>query len=256
MGSSGETQPYKNIFSPDSETLQDNQGDTHMTNWHRVGLLVPSSDIVMEADLWRRLPSHLTMHVARMYLESTTVPGEERMLDEELAPAAHRVASIHPELVIFGCTSAAALRGLDGDAAIAQVVEAVVHCPCVTVMQAAFDQFRRLAPRRLLLVTPYIQPINERMRGTFLAAGLPVTRVAGMGLDSDLEIGAVSPEEIHRFVVATTRETTPAPDCIFVSCTTFRAFEAAERLEQELEIPVVTSNRSVFKALLRRFGDK
>jgi len=56
-------------------------------------------------------------------MESTTVAGEEKMLREELTPAARRVASVHPELVIFGCTSVAALRGVDGDAAIARRVE-------------------------------------------------------------------------------------------------------------------------------------
>jgi len=226
----------------------------NMKDRRRLGLLVPSSDIVMEADLWRRLPPVFTLHVARMYLESTTVAGEEKMLDEELAPAARRVASVHPELVIFGCTSATALRGLDGDATIAGLVEEIVGCPCITVVQAALHEIRRLEPRHLLLVTPYIEEINERMQKTFLEAGLPVTGVVGMGLDDDLDIGAVPPQEIREFVVAAARDTTPAPECIFVSCTTFRAFEVAEDLEQELGIPVITSNRGVFQAVLRHLG--
>lgn len=217
---------------------------------------MPSSDIVMEADLWRRLPPHVTLHVARMYLESTTVAGEEKMLDEELAPAARRVASVRPELMIFGCTSAAALRGLDGDAAISRLVETIVGCPCVTVVQAALREIRQLEPRRLLLITPYLDELNDRMQKTFLEAGLPVTGVVGMGLDDDLDIGAVLPQEIKKFVVAATRSATPAPDCLFVSCTTFRAFEAVEELERELGIPVITSNRGAFQAVLRHLGDE
>ena len=76
-----------------------------------------------------------------------------------------------------------------------------------------------------------------------------------MGLDDDLDIGAVHPRQIRQFVVAATRDTNPTPECIFVSCTTFRAFEVAEDLEQELGIPVVTSNRSVFRAMLRHLGE-
>ena len=98
-----------------------------MEQRRRLGLLVPSSDIAMEDDLWRRLPPDATLHVSRMHLESTTVAGEERMLDEELAPAARRVAAVRPELVIFGCTSAAALRGLDGDTAIARAFDIYIH---------------------------------------------------------------------------------------------------------------------------------
>ena len=70
-------------------------------------------------------------------------------------------------------------------------------------------------------------------------------------LDSDLEIGAVTREEIRRFVVGATRKATPLPDCVFVSCTTFRAFEVAEQLERELATPLVTSNQCVFRTILR-----
>ena len=222
----------------------------------RVGLLIPSSDIAMEADLWRRLPARVTLHVARMYMESTTVAGEEKMLREELAPAARRVASVHPELVIFGCTSAAALRGLDGDDAIACQVETIAGCPCITVVQAAVREIRGLRVRRLLLVTPYIAEINDRLQNTFQEGGLPVTGVVGMGLDDDLDIGAIPPEEVRRFVVAATQSADPAPECVFVSCTTFRAFEVAEDLERELGIPVVTSNRGALRAILRYLGDE
>lgn len=226
-----------------------------MKDWRRVGLLVPSSDIVMEADLWRRLPFQFTLHVARMYMESTTVAGEEKMLQDELAPAARRIASVDPELVIFGCTSAAALRGIDGDAAIARRVGRIAGCPCITVVQAAVQEIRRLKAQRLLLVTPYVAELNDRLQKTFLEAGLPVTGVVGMGLDDDLDIGAVPPEEIRRFVLTATRDAIPAPDCIFVSCTTFRAFEVVEDLERELGIPVITSNRGAVHAILRHLGD-
>ena len=223
-------------------------------HYRRVGILLPSGDTVLEVDLWRRLPSQITLHVARMYMESTTVAGEEKMLREELTPAARRVASVHPELVIFGCTSAAALRGVDGDAAIARRVETVVGSPCVTVVQAAVQEIRQLRPKCLLLVTPYIAEINNRLQNTFLEVGLPVTGVVGMGLDNDLDIGTVPPEEIRRFVVTATQSADPVPDCVFVSCTTFRAFEVAEDLERELGIPVVTSNRAVFQVILRYLG--
>ena len=212
--------------------------------------MVPSSDTVLEVDLWRRLPPQFTLHVARMYLESTSVAGEEKMLREELIPAARRVASIRPEIVVFGCTSAAALHGLEGDAAIARRVEMITGCPCITVVQAATREISQLGVQNLLVATPYIDELNNRLRATFEEAGLPVIKVVGLGLDNDLEIGAVPPAKIQEFVVAAVKATSPAPDCVFISCTTFRAFEAAEALELQLGIPVVTSNRSVFRAIL------
>lgn len=220
-----------------------------MKTTRRIGLLVPASDVAMENDLWRRLPPHGRLHVARMYLESTTVAGETKMLQEELLPAARRVASVEPELVIFGCTSAAAILGLEGDTRIAEQVSQTAGCPCVTVLQAAFDAIRQVNPSRLLLITPYLQDVTERMVNTFSQAGLRFIGSNCLGLDRDLDIGAVTPEEIHQFVIDSVRTAKGQPDGIFISCTTFQALDAAEGLERELGIPVFTSNRSVVRTI-------
>ena len=48
----------------------------------RVGLLIPSSNTMMEVDFTRDLPPGFALHTARMYMEDTTPAGENRMLDE------------------------------------------------------------------------------------------------------------------------------------------------------------------------------
>jgi len=221
-------------------------------NRRHLGLLVPSSDNVMESDLWHRLPTKVALHVARMYMESTTVAGEEKMLQEELGPAARRLSSVRPELAIFGCTSAAALHGLDGDAEIARQVSETTGCSCITVIQAALEEIRRVDAQSLFLVTPYVAEITKRMMNTFIEAGLPVIGADGLGLDDDLSIGKIQPNEIKEYVLDTVRQKAKTqPDSVFISCNTFRAFEVAEELENELEIPIITSNRSVFRVIQR-----
>jgi len=39
-------------------------------------------------------------------------------------------------------------------------------------------------------------------------------------------------------------------ELLFVSCTNFRALEARERIEQDLELPVVTSNHAALESVL------
>jgi len=227
-----------------------------MRHWNRIGLLVPSSDTVMEPDLWRRLPPQASIHVARMYLEDTTVAGEEKMLLEELAPAARRLASINPELVIFGCTSAAALHGLDGDADISNRVQEIAGCKAITVTHASINEIKKLQAKRLFLFTPYVAELTERLAYSFREAGLPVIGSEGMGLDNDLAIAAVSPEEILDCVAAAVKRCRIHPDAVFVSCTTFRAFDAVEAIERELGIPVITSNRAALEFILHHLSLK
>jgi len=58
----------------------------------RVGLIVPSSNTVIEPDMYRRLPPGATLHTARMLLEETTPAAESAMLDEHLPVAIAREA--------------------------------------------------------------------------------------------------------------------------------------------------------------------
>jgi maleate isomerase len=210
----------------------------------------------MESDLWRRLPIDVSLHVARMYLESTTVSGEEKMLREELKPATRRLSSVKPNLMIFGCTSAAGLHGLEGDIRIAEQVTEIAGCTTITVTQAAIEEIKSIQPQRVFLFTPYVPELTERLQNTFQEAGLPVVGNHGLGLDSDLDIAAVTPEEIRNVVVEHVRSICEMPDCIFISCTTFRAFEAADVIENELSVPVMTSNKAAFRAILNYLNNE
>lgn len=77
----------------------------------RLGLIVPSSNTVMEVDLCRNLPESVSLHVARMHLLNGTVAEEEEMLDIHFPRALNDLATIQPDVVVFGCTSAGAMRG-------------------------------------------------------------------------------------------------------------------------------------------------
>ena len=224
-----------------------------MKTVHRVALLVPASDTVMEVDLWRNLPPGLNLHVARMYMDSTTVEGQEKMLREELEPAARRVGAVQPELAVFGATSASALHGLEGDKVVSEQVSRWTGCPCITVLQSVLAEIRSLHVRRLLLVTPYVEALNNKLMATLCSAGLPVVGTTGLSLDNDPAIAAVTPEEIHHLVQDSYSRQAVPPDCVFISCTTFRGFESVAGLERDLGIPVVSSNLCAMRAILRYF---
>ena len=226
----------------------------YMKARRRVGLLIPASDIVIEVDLWRHLPPELTLHVARMFLGATTVEGEERMLQEELEPAASRVASVLPEFAVFGCTSASALHGLEGDRAISLQISKLTNCPCTTVIQTIIHEVGLLQINRLLLITPYVDALNHKLINTLRAAGLPVSRASGLGLVDDPAIAAVDPTEIQQYAMDIYSKEATQPDCIFISGTTFRGFDAVEGLEKQLGIPVLSSNLCVLKAIYRHFN--
>ena len=214
----------------------------------RIGLIVPSSNPVMEPDLYRHLPQNVSLHTARMYLEQTTVAGEERMLDEFTLPAARDLATVRPHTVVFGCTSGGALRGRDYDRKLCTEISAVTRAPVVSVIEAVSEALAAAGGRRVLVLTPYVDELNQRIRHSVEEAGLEVLAIFGLGISENFAIAQVEPEEIVQF--AGEKMQGLNPDCLFVSCTNFRAMEAIPQLKAAFGLPVVTSNQAALDKTL------
>jgi len=75
----------------------------------RIGLIVPSSNTVMEPDFHRQIGRTAIVSTTRIFLEDVTREEELRMLDNDLPNAAELIRTTAPDVVIFGCTSAGAL---------------------------------------------------------------------------------------------------------------------------------------------------
>ncbi len=219
-----------------------------METSRRVGLLVPSSNTVMEPDLWRALPSGATLHTARMYLEDTTPQGEHRMLDEHVLPAARDLATARPDLIVFGCTSAGALRGNGYDAELCRRISDLSGVPTVSVIASVRRAIAASGARRVGVVTPYVDALNQRIKESVEADGVEVAGIAGLGISDNFEIAAVQVEEILDFAGRTLRGL--AIDLAFVSCTNFPAMRALPELERRLGLPVITSNQAAIAAVL------
>lgn len=214
----------------------------------RVGLLVPSSNTVMENDLHRSLPKErFTVHTARMHLEEATPEAERRMVAEFAVPAAAQLKTLYPHLVVFGCTSAGAVGG---EEAICHRLGTIVGSPCLGVVASVTEALRRRALRRIAVITPYIDSLNRAVRASLEEAGFEVQAIHGMGITENFRLAEPQPGEIVAF--AREKLTGVPADGLFVSCTNFRALAAREDLERALSLPVVTSNLAVLEAIRQR----
>jgi maleate isomerase len=213
----------------------------------RVGLIVPSSNTVMEPDFHQHLGAAAMVSTTRIFLEDVTRDAEEQMLRNDLTKAAELIRTTAPDVVIFGCTSAGALGTLAHDDGIAELVGKAAGATVVTVLRAVLTQLRTIGPRRLAVFTPYIEDLTSGVASSLDEAGYPPVRAAGMGIRANLEIGRVPPSGIIEFVESQIQGC--APDCIFLSCTNWRAIEAIEPLRKKLGIPIVTSNQAAIDVI-------
>ena len=214
----------------------------------RVGLLIPSSNTVMEADFYRHLPSSVTVHTGRMYMESTTVEGEELMLDEHTMPTARVLATAKPDVVVFGCTSAGALRGDAYDTDLCQRISEATGVPTISVIESVRRELRATGASTVAVLTPYVEELTQRIVASVEADGFQVTASHGMGISHNFDIALVEPPQIIEYARQRLGSKPPA-DVLFVSCTNYQAVAALPMLRELYGVPVVTSNQAALNAV-------
>jgi maleate isomerase len=220
----------------------------------RVGLIVPSSNTVMEVDFYRRLPASATLHTARMYLEETTPRGESAMLDDYLPAAINDLRSARPDVMVFGCTSAGALRGNDYEAQLIDRIARETAAETFSVSASVRRTIRAAGARRVGVITPYVDSLNDKIRESLQDDGFEVVAIHGFGITDNFTIAEVEPERIVEFAIECFGSGAGDIDLLFASCTNFRAIDAREDIQAALGVPVVTSNHAALTVVLDQIG--
>jgi maleate isomerase len=220
----------------------------------RVGLMIPSSNTMMEVDFARDLPPGAALHTARMFMQDTTPAGENRMLDEFALPAARDLGTARPDVVVFGCTSAGALRGNDYDTELCERISELTGAPTVSTIGAVRAAIQASGATRIGVITPYVEELNEKIRASIEAEGTQVAAITGLGITDNFEIAEIGHDEIVAFAVRALGQLAAEAsiDLVFASCTNFGAMAARPAIAGRLGLPVVTSNQAVLEAAVAR----
>lgn len=218
----------------------------------RIALIVPSSNTVMENDFHRALPKdRFTVHTDRMYLIETTREAEIAMI--ELAGAAAKdLGTVGPDLLVFGCTSAGALFGVDYDKKLCEELGALAGCRGMGVISSASQALERAGARKVALITPYNEDLTRSVAEALAGEGREVVTAHGMGITVNVELCDPTPTEIVAF--AKEKLAGHAFDTLFVSCTNFRALEAKTMLEEAFGgVTVITATSAVLENITAAF---
>jgi maleate isomerase len=193
----------------------------------RLGLLVPSSNSVMEPDFYRLLPADVALHTSRMYLIDAS-PAGLRHMHASLPAAADLLATVRPHLVVVGCTSLSGIDGARFEAESVARIEAQVGTPVLTIMSAVVRTLRAANVESVTVLTPHTVELDMAVQAGLEASGIAVRRVHGMGIRDNFALGEVTPEQIVDFARDTVRRLDT--DALFCSCANFRAAEALPTL--------------------------
>jgi maleate isomerase/arylmalonate decarboxylase len=220
----------------------------------RIGLIVPPTNTVNEAEWARTIPDGVTFHTVRMPLhpDTTTDEGRQALVDD-ITARVRELSEARVDVVAYACTAGSMINPRH---ALADEVEAATGVPLVTTAAAIVDALARLGAKRVSIATPYHDALNRHEMAYLAGNGIETLAIRGLGLGangpSDWPLIAETPvaavEEHARSALA------DGSDALLITCTDFPTLPFAARLECELGLPVVTSNQATLWAALRRAG--
>src|SRR5215470_5531405 len=157
----------------------------------RIGVVVPATDQVSEVAFAEMLRDHpVSMVVSRVAFENPVVMANlSRLVDDLTRATALLLPDGRIDVVAFSCTSGTVACGVD---AVARAINAArPGVPFTTPITAAVAAFRRLGTRRIAVLTPYVDEVNDAIHGFLTAAGLEVVEFGSFHLRTEQEIASV-----------------------------------------------------------------
>lgn len=207
----------------------------------RVGLIIPSSNRMVEQEMAHYYPEGVVVHVNRLRMT-----GAQKMPLAKLLPritdAAAALVDAKCDVVTFHCTANSTDEGQEGEASILAALKeagAPRASSTATAVRRALDQF---AARRIVLITPYSQAVTDHEAEFFTALGVEVLVSKGFDLGGS-DAYCAAPPSFWRDKALEHRHS--EADLYFLSCANISAFRAINELESMLERPVISSNQAV-----------
>lgn len=220
----------------------------------KLGLIVPPTNTVNEAEWARLMPAGVTFHTHRMPLHPDTTSEEgKRGLMRDLDQVFGMLKQSRVDAIAYACTAGSMINPVRS---LPNALSERSGVRAVTTSAAIVDALKELGATRLSVATPYAKRLNEHETHFLEENGFEVLRLIGLG------IGANGPSEYTRIaetplnaVAAHARAAfVPGSDALLITCTDFPTLPLIAQLEDELGVPVVTSNQATFWAMLRAAG--
>ncbi len=217
-----------------------------------IGLIVLASDQTVEYEFRQIFDlAGVAFYESRIYNSNTITPETLKAMEAGMTEAAGLILPGIPlDVVAYGCTSGAMMIGDDQVAA--RIHEARPGVACTSPMKGALAAFATLGAKRVALLTPYLDEINQTMRRHIEAHGVSVPVMGSFNEPDDRKVGRINPASVKE--AALELGSSDQVDAVFVACTALRVVEIAAELEAELGKPVTSSNHAMAWHCLRLAG--
>jgi maleate isomerase len=236
-----------------------------MTAPHRVGLIVPSSNVTMETELPALLRRHpavaargVTFHSSRAALHRVDAESLRRMVAESERCAAE-LADARVDVVAYACLIAVMAEGRGAhEAAEERLANALAAAgspaPVTSSAGALVRTLQGLGARRVAIVTPYLKPLTGMVAGYLAAYGLEVVDSVSLEVADNVEVGRLDPTRLigHARGLSLAR----ADAVVLSACVQMPSLTVIDEASRDLGLPVLSAATATAREILALLAEE
>lgn len=217
-----------------------------------IGLIVLATDQTVEHEFRRMLNiDGVAFYETRIRNAAEINPVTLAQMEQGIAGAAGLILpGSKLDVVAYGCTSGTVVIG--EERIFQRIREARPDVACTTPITGAMAGLGALGARRIALLTPYIEEVNQMLKRFIEERGIEVPVMGSFNNENDMEVARITEHSIRDAARRLAAE--GSVDAVFVSCTSLRVAAIVEDLEREIGVPVTSSNHAMAWHCLRLAG--
>ncbi|MDV6284984.1 maleate cis-trans isomerase [Rhodococcus jostii] len=224
---------------------------------HRIGLVVPSSNVTVETEMPALLSRHpvstFSFHSTRMRMH-TVSPEQLAAMNAQRERCVMEIADASPDVILYACLVALMVGGPGEhqrvESAVAEQL-ATGGSPALIRSSAGalVEALHALDAKRIAIVTPYLRPLAERVVEYLEAEGFAVSDWRALEVADNAEVGCIPGDRVME--AARSLDLTGVDALVISACVQMPSLPLVDAAEQEFGIPVLSAATAGAYSLLR-----
>jgi maleate isomerase len=229
-------------------------------NHVRVGLVVPSSNVTVETEIPAMLGRHpsatFSFHASRMRMAKVT-PEQLAAMNAQRERCIVELGDADPDLILYACLVALMSVGPGEhrrvEGLIAEQLAAGGSGTKVRSSAGALVEALRAVPaKRIVLVTPYLRPLAEKVVGYLEAEGFEVVDWRALEVADNREVGCIPGARVME--AARSLDLSGADALVISACVQMPSLRLVDVAEQEFGLPVLSAATAGVYSILSAVG--
>jgi maleate isomerase len=232
---------------------------------HRIGMIVPSSNLTMETELPRMLHAReavvpderFTFHSSRMRMKNVT-PEELVRMNAQTERASLELADARPDIVASACLVAIMAQGAGYHChAEGQIYGALqaegLDVPVVSSAGALLRGLEALGAKRIAMVTPYMKPLTQLVADYIEDADIEVVDALSLEVSDNLAVARLDPAGLQEHWKRV--DTRGADALVLSACVQMPSLPAIQPVEDAAGgLPVLSAATATVFTMLTELG--